>query len=415
MNKQTWIRFRRPLILGLLISLTASGLTGCWDDRELNELGIVSGTAYDWEDGQWKVTFQIVNPSTTSSNGGSGSGGGSIAPPFLTFTEKGTTAMEAVSHSNLASTRQLFFAHSRITVINKDVVDKGLAPLLDLFLRKPDASETVFVFLTERKASDVLQQLMQVTKNQGMGIQLMIQQESKLTSYYPGIRMFELTMALSSESRCAAVPEIKLTEAEVMDKVDETMITDLPSRIALGRLGVLKQDRFVGWLGTKEAFGLTFLRNRIQSASIPFPSDPRQKDTNDSTFSLIESHTSVDPVWEKDHFVMEISIKGEGMLLEMGGKADLSKPDELLGFERSIEEQVIGYVNESWKTVKRLNADVTEFAALIHHKYPKRWKQIQAEGSWDQTFKEIEIRPQVKMNIDRFGLSSKSYKSVEQN
>lgn len=413
MMKLTWARGRKVLYLGLSLCLAAVTLSGCWDDRELDELGIVSGTAYDWEDGQWRVTYQIINPSSTSSMGGS-SGGSSISPPFLTFTERGSTVTEAVARSNLTSTRQLFFSHSRISIINVKAVDKGLPALLDLFLRKPDESETLFVFLSEREASDVLEQLMQVTKNQGMGIQLMIQQESRLTSYYPGTRMFELTMALSSDSHCATVPEIKLTKAEVMDKVEDTQVTDLPSRITLGRLGVLKEDRFVGWLNTKQAFGLTFLRNQINAASIPFSSDPK-KEKKDSTFSLVESKTVVKPVWDNDHFVMHVGIRGEGMLIETGGKADLSKASELARLEKSIEEEVLEYVNAGWRAVQELNADVTEFATLIHSKYPKRWKQIQADNSWDQVFKEIEIRPSVSIDINRFGLSSKSYKSVEQN
>ncbi|WP_018752705.1 Ger(x)C family spore germination protein [Paenibacillus sanguinis] len=413
MIKQTWARGRKVLYLGLSLCLTATTLSGCWDDRELDDLGIVSGTAYDWEDEEWRITYQIINPSSTSSMGGT-NGGSAISPPFLTFTERGSTLTEAVARSNLRSTRQLFFSHSRISIINLKTVDQGLPALLDLFLRKPNGNETLFVFLSERQASDVLEQLMQVTKNPGMGIQLMIQQESRLSSYYPGTRMFELTVALSSDSHCATVPEIKLTKPEVMDKVEETQVTDLPSRISLGRLGVLKKDRFVGWLNTEEAFGLTFLRNRINAASIPFSSDPK-KEKKDSTFSLLESKTVVKPVWENDHFVMHVHIKGEGMLLETGGKVNLSKDNELTQLENNIEGEVLEYIQSAWRAVQKLNADATEFASLIHSKYPKRWKQIQADDSWDQVFKEIEIRPSVTIDINRFGLSSKSYKSVEQN
>lgn len=52
---------------------------------------------------------------------------------------------------------------------------------------------------------------MQMTKNQGAGIQLMIEQESRLLSYYPGTRLYELAMSLSSESKSAVLPEILLT------------------------------------------------------------------------------------------------------------------------------------------------------------------------------------------------------------
>lgn len=120
-----------------------------------------------------------------------------------------------------------------------------------MFLRKQDARETVYVFLSKDEAGDILNQLMQLTKNQGAGIQLMIEQESKLLSFYPGIRLFELAMALSSESGSAVLPEILLTGDQIMDETSETGRTDLPSRLALGRLGVLKGENW--WDGLRRS------------------------------------------------------------------------------------------------------------------------------------------------------------------
>lgn len=124
-------------------------LSGCWDDRELNELGITSGSAYDWEDNQWKATYQVINPSSGASGMGSSGGGSTSSPPFLTFTVKGRTIMEAIERTNLTSTREMFFSHSRIAVIGESLARHGINQLIDIFLRKQDARETVYVFISE--------------------------------------------------------------------------------------------------------------------------------------------------------------------------------------------------------------------------------------------------------------------------
>jgi spore germination protein KC len=291
------LRIRFILCPLLCLLLTTSLLTACWDDRELSELGITSGSAYDWEDDQFKATYQVINPSSGSSNTGGSGGGSTSSPPFLTFTVKGRTIMEAIERTNLTSTREMFFSHSRITVIGEKFAQKGINQLMDLFLRKQDARETVYVFISQGEGGHILKQLMQLTKNQGAGIQLMIEQESRLTSYYPGVRLFELAMALSSESACAVLPEIKLTGKEIMDETSETGRTDLPSRLALGRLAVLKGDKLVGWLSLKEAFGLTFMNNEIKQATISFSSKPDQSEKIDTSFVLQNSSTSVKPIW----------------------------------------------------------------------------------------------------------------------
>ncbi|MEK3875582.1 Ger(x)C family spore germination protein [Paenibacillus sp. FSL H8-0122] len=402
------------LRLLLCLPLLSVLLSGCWDDRELNELGITSGSAYDWEDNQWKATYQVINPSSGASGMGGSGGGSTSSPPFLTFTVKGRTIMEAIERTNLTSTREMFFSHSRITVIGESLARHGINQLIDMFLRKQDARETVFVFISQGDAGMILDQLMQMTKNQGAGIQLMIEQESRLLSYYPGTRLYELAMALSSESKSAVLPEILLTGSRTMDETSETAVTDLPSRLALGRLGVIKGDTFAGWLSQKQAFGLSFLTDNVDSATIAFPSRPGASDKLDASFILQNSSTTVHPVWDKDHYVMEVNVKGSGVLTELGSVMDLNDRKAISEMEASLEQRVLELMNNAWAEVKQLGADVTGFAVRVHRSDPKRWKQIEKEKSWDSVFQEIEIRPQVSIEIERTGLSNKSFKSVQQ-
>ncbi|MFD1909372.1 Ger(x)C family spore germination C-terminal domain-containing protein [Paenibacillus rhizoplanae] len=207
----------------------------------------------------------------------------------------------------------------------------------------------------------------------------MIEQEAKLVSYYPGTRLYELAMALSSESRSAVLPEILLTGPQTMDETSETGVTDLPSRLALGRLGVIKGDTFVGWLSQKQAFGLSFLTNSIDSATIAFASQPTKSDKLDASFILQNSATTVRPVWDKDHYVMNIEVKGSGVLTELGSVMDLNDRKAIREMEASLEQRVLSLVNDSWTEVKRLGADVTGFAVRIHRSDRKRWKQIEEE------------------------------------
>ncbi|OKP83573.1 hypothetical protein A3842_08665 [Paenibacillus sp. P3E] len=405
---------KKILIPLLCLPLLSTLLTGCWDARELSELGITSGSAYDWENNQWKATYQVINPSSGSSGMGGSTGGSTSSPPFVTFTVKGRTIMEAIEKTNLTSTREMFFSHSRITVLGESVARHGINQLIDMFLRKQDARETVYVFITKGEAGNILDQLMQLSKNQGAGVQLMIEQESRLISYYPGVQMFELAMALSSESGSAVLPEILLTGTEIMDETTETGRTDLKTRLALGRLGVLKGDQLMGWLSQKQAFGLSFMTDKIKTATIAFSSKPKSGDKPDASYILQKSKTIVHPKWEQDHYVIDIDIKGSGVLSEVGSVMDLNDRTSITEMEHSIEQQVLELVNNSWKEIRTLGADVTGFAVRIHRSDRKRFKQIKKAKNWDSTFQEIEIRPHVSMKIERTGLSNKSFESVHE-
>lgn len=402
----------RTRMFKLLVPLLAASLlSGCWDNRELSQLGIASGTAYDWENGEWKATYQIINPSSGVS-GISGSGGSTSSPPFLTYVVKGKTIMDAIDKTNMTSTRQMFFSHSRITVLSERLARKGVEQLIDIFLRKPDARETVYVFIAEDEVEKILEQLMQMSKNQGVGIQQMIEQEAKLTSYFPSVRLFQLAMELVSDSRCAIVPEIKIVGGAPITSTDELGTTDPQSRLELGRLAVLKEGKQIGWLSQAQAFGLAFMRDTIQQAIISFPSMPSSGDQDDASFNLLNSDTSVKAEWKDDHYVMNIDIKGHGVVTEVGGAMDLTERETLTGMEKGIEENIIEIVDASWRAVKGLNADVTNFAGHIHRQHPKRWKEIQERDNWDEVFQNIEIRTTASIQIERMGLSNKSFKST---
>ncbi|MBY9081156.1 Ger(x)C family spore germination protein [Paenibacillus sp. HN-1] len=398
------------LLVLILMSMTVSG---CWDDRELSELGIVSASAYDWEDNHWKATYQVINPSSGASGMGGGGSSSTSSPPFLTFTVRGSTIMQAIERSNLTSTRQMFFSHSRITVISEKLAKRGLSQLIDMFMRRPEARETVYMFIAEGEAGRLLSQLMQFSKSQGAGIQLMIEQEATQTSFYPGTRVFELAMQLTSESECGTIPELKLTGNKVMDKTDDTAQTDMPSRMDLGRLAVMKKDRFAGWLSQREAFGLSFMTDKIKMTNLSFSSIPGESDKDDASIILQHSSTTVRPVWTNDHYVMDIDIHGGGILSEIGSKLDLTKESSIARMERSIEANIVDIVKDSWASIQKMNADATGFAISIHRHDPKRWKKIKKEDSWDSVFRNIEIRPHVKIKIERIGLGNKSYKSLE--
>lgn len=169
----------------------------------------------------------------------------------------------------------------------------------------------------------------------------------------------------------------------------------------------------MGWLTQKQAFGLSFLTNKIDSATIAFASRPEISDKPDASFILQDSTTSVHPVWDKDHYIMDVSIKGSGVLQELGSVMDLNERTSITGMEQAIEQRILELVGNSWSAVKTLGADVTGFAVRIHRSDRKRWKQIEKDKSWDRMFQNIEIKPHVSIQIERSGLSNKSFKSIQ--
>ncbi|WP_369698848.1 Ger(x)C family spore germination protein [Paenibacillus pedocola] len=391
----------------LCIAVTGVLLTGCWDSVELDRLAFTSATAVDYKDGKWLFSYQVVIPAVISST--SSAGGGKL--PIAVYSTQGTTIKDAVSRSQLESSRKLFFSHTRSIIISEAAANHGLSQLLDVYLRNLDSRETVSVFITEGESRRILNQLIQLEVLPGEGIEDMIMGESSELSILPNVNMFKLGLSLLGTTKSAVLPEIIISGSPPVTTADELSKTELSSKIKLRRLAVLSQDKLVGWLSQKEAFGTGFIRNEIHKAVIPF-SCARGVREPDSTFQFLHSNTQLTPRKFGNRITIEVRVKGEGELLETNCPIDFEKLNAEDEMEQQLEKEVEKMIIESWQAIKKLKTDIVDFADLVHRKYPKDYERMKSE--WQKEFVQIEVVPKVDVKIRRVGLTMKSYKQQEE-
>lgn len=394
----------------IVIVLLAATLTGCWNRTELNELSITAATAMDYEDGEWVVSFQTVIPSAISSGVGT-SGGGTMQSPVAVHTSRGKTIREAVANSNFESPRFLFFAHNSVIIISEKVArNGGLNQIVDLYFRNPDARETVNVLVTTERARTILQQMMHLEKIPGQGIREIMTIQARHSSTLPSVMMYELAMAMTSASKGAVIPEIIITGAKKVNTVKDLSHTSVTSVLKLGRLGVIKEGKLVGWLTRDESLGVSLITDKVESSLLSFPCKASSNKSFNSSYRLDTSSTKLIPKKVNGRFVMEIDIQGNGTLLESDCSLELNKPDVVKQLEKQLQTQIKGIVETSWQATKRLNVDILGFADSIHRKFPKDWKAMR--DRWDSAFLDIEIEPKVRITMSRIGLSTKSFRTI---
>lgn len=96
----------KGLLRLIAIAVLVLPLGGCWNSRELNELAVVSGIGMDLvpETDEYRVTFQLVNPSSTSTSTSPGSG----KPAVVVVSATDKTMFGALRRASKHVTRQLF-------------------------------------------------------------------------------------------------------------------------------------------------------------------------------------------------------------------------------------------------------------------------------------------------------------------
>jgi len=384
-------------------------LSGCWNRIELNELSIVSATSFDFNGDKWVNSFQVIIPSAISSGTGLAGGGGSQSPVTV-FSSEGNTIREAVSKSSMETPRQLFFAHNNALIISDEVARQGINQILDLHYRNTDARETVHVLITQGNARAILERLVHTEKIPGQGIREILSNESRNASFIPSVMMYELAMAITSEGKGAVIPEIIFAGDEQDGKsLDVLKETYEKGKLRLGRLAVMRGDKFAGWLSREEALGVSFIANKVRSSNLAFKCKPSDTKYN-SSFRLQNSETKLKPVMRDGKITMRLDIKGGGYLLESNCVMDLSQPATVKRLEQQLQDEVKKMITQSWEATKRMKVDIYGFADAIHRKYPKQWKRV--KNNWEETFSHIQIEPHIKISMNRVGLTSKTFKST---
>ncbi|WP_314587623.1 Ger(x)C family spore germination protein [Paenibacillus terrigena] len=400
-------------ITGIIVLLLACSLiSGCWNRIELNELSIVSASSFDFNGNKWVNSYQVIIPSAISSGTGLAGGGGSQSPVTV-FSSEGRTIREAVGKSSMESPRQMFFAHNSALIISEEVARHGINEILDLHYRNTDARETVNVLITQGNARSILERLIHTEKIPGQGIRGILSNESRNTSIVPSVMLYELAMAITSDGKGAVIPEIVFAgNGEDGRSLDVLKKTYEQAKLRIGRLAVLRGDKFAGWLTREEGLGVSFIANKVRSTNLAFRCKPGDKNYN-MTFRLQTSATKLKPTLQNGKMNMGIDIKGAGYLLESNCVTDLTQPAAVKQLEQQLQEEVKQMVIRSWGAAKRLKVDVFGFADAVHRKYPREWRRV--KNNWDETFSKIQIEPHIKISMDRVGLTSKTFKSTNSN
>ncbi|PYY30938.1 Ger(x)C family spore germination protein [Paenibacillus illinoisensis] len=395
----------------ILIVVLLFGLTGCWNRVELNELWVTAATGLDTtDDGQWKISYQIIVPSAIASGTGGGSSGSS-QPASYVFSVKAKTFNQALSYSNMESSRRIYIAHNRVVYIGKKAAEKGLDHLVDFYLRNTEARELVTMVITDGLASDILKKIMPPEKLQGAAMDDLIDNESDFLSVYPHVRVYDFILSMNSDSKSIGIPVAGLVgekgqkNEEESESLDVLKKTSAPLKLRLTKLAVFQNGKLKGYLNEEEGLGVSYLSQKIKNTEISFPCSDQPGREMYSSLRVNSANVKLKPRKTGYHYTMQVKVKVNGTLIDTTCTKDISKTQTIRDMEGEISKEVTRVINKGWMKIQELGVDTVGFADQIHRKFPKDWRTVKKD--WDEEFKKMELDIQVDARIRRPGLQQK--------
>lgn len=382
LNKKTFI----IIIIFLMFPL----LTGCWNRKELGELGVVGAAAIDAENNNIKLTIELIQPKNMLDSSGS-------KERASYFQSEGETIFDAVRNATLKTDKKLYWPHASAYFFNEEVAKTGMATYLDFFNRDHESKRYVNIAIAKGAPaydligiagtkSDIpsmyVESLFKNSKSNGKAVSIKLMDFLK-TYYEEGIQpvVGVLQVVHRNESNIKAP----------LGENGEYMLSN-------EGCAVFNQDKMVGFLNGVETRGYNFVLGKIESAIIISPSPDG---IGKNSVEVIKSSSEIDTKVRNEKIYATVSIKINGMLGEESGKEDIANLEAIKKIEESTSNAVKIEVLEAIKKVQFYKSDVFGFGSNMHRNNPNDWDKF--KQNWQEVFSTLNVDVIVKTNVQRFG------------
>ncbi|MEW9671775.1 Ger(x)C family spore germination protein [Ammoniphilus sp. 3BR4] len=399
---------RKTAYLLSLAMICIMFLTGCWNRRELDQLAISLAMGIDKEGDQYVVTHQVVNPSEVASSKG---GGGGTATPVTMYQGKGKTVFEASRRVTKIVPRKIYAAHIRVLVIGEEFAKEGLAKALDFISRGQEFRTDFYIVLAKGgKAADALKVLTPLEKIPANNIFEILETSEKAWAAAGTVQLDKLISDLVSKGKEPAITGIRINgNPEEGSKPANLESTDVPTRVTVSDIAVLKDGKLVGWLSEPESKVYNYIIGNVFSTVISLPCPKRTNKQEEFAYEVIRTKENVKARIDEGKPIIEVKIEAEGSLAEVEcAQLDLSKTETVRQLEKQLNDQMEQEIKTVVKAVqKKYKADIFGFGEVVHRENPDYWKKV--KNDWEKIFTKIEIRGKADFKIRRTGTVGDSF------
>lgn len=393
------MRLKKRIIIGNLI-IMAVVLTSCTGLREVSDLGIVTTTAIDVDNGEILLTHEVIVPETNPSTSDN-------SRKVIYVQSRGKTVFDAIRNGTLIFDRKLFLAHNRIFILGEDFAKEGVSSAFNFYVYDDEPRESAFIVVAKgSKGYDVMGINGGLSNTPGKYLSDLLENhvlnlKSRDFSLVEFLRYF-----LKDSNSVIAVVE-RIEQKEINKEENQSIKNSL--NVEGG--AAFKGDQLIGYYDGDEMKGFNFIVDEFKNGLIVFETPDELMAESEliaesRIYTVVEVKKSktekrVEIIDEELHLIIDVNIKGS-LIEDMKG-LKVSNKDILHSVELASSNQVKHYINMTMeKAQKEFKIDLFSISNLVHTKYPDLWKEI--SDDWESIFSDLDYTVNVKVDMVRTGL-----------
>ncbi len=364
----------------LLIFLTFI-CTGCYNYKELNELGIVSAMGISKDGDLYNLDIQLVNVLDSEKSGLNKS-------PITVISGQGETIFEAARSMNRKTSKVFFLADVDYVFLDQSVLNDGLDEIIDFLIRDTRLSLNFLVVTsTENKSLDILSSISHFDTNSANNLYDAIMNSETRDGGINSLHVRELINNYYAKGKYTIFPNVYIKDTRKSSENDSLEDSKSESYVEVKNM-VFFKDKEAIELTDEETKGVNFLRNKIKNATLTIECDGGY-----FTIETLESKMKLKSKLNIDQLNVNGNVGAE--IVYYGCKDNLDNADVLKNISKKAEKEVESYITKAFNKSKKYNYD---FLGLGNYIYKNNYKYFDFENKdWN---KDGLNKLNLKYNID---------------
>lgn len=364
----------------LLIFLTFI-CTGCYNYKELNELGIVSAMGISKDGDLYNLDIQLLNVLDSEKSGLNKS-------PITVISGQGETIFEAARSMNRKTSKVFFLADVDYVFLDQSVLNDGLDEIMDFLIRDTRLSLNFLVVTsTENKSLDILSSISHFDTNSANNLYDAVMNSEIRYGGINSLHVRELINNYYAKGKYTIFPNVYIKDTSKSSENDSLEDSKSESYVEVKNM-VFFKDKEAIELTDEETKGVNFLRNKIKNATLTIECDGGY-----FTIETLESKMKLKSKLNIDQLNVKGNVGAE--IVYYGCKDNLDNADVLKSISKKAEKEIESYITKAFNKSKKYNYD---FLGLGNYIYKNNYKYFDFENKdWN---KDGLNKLNLKYNID---------------
>ena len=323
------MKYLKILLITILIFIN----TGCYNYRELNDLGITTAIGIDKKE-EYEITIEVLKTEKENNKEND-------MPKYKIFTSKGKTIQEALRNTILESSKRLYANHLLVLVIHENLAKEGISDIIDLFFRDPESRKQFYVIITNDDIYEVFNTETPLKEVNAQSIYERIKINNDFLGNIKSLTFSSLLSKYVNPNIEIALPRIKLNNEKII--FDETAI--------------FLSDKLIGYMTNDDTIYYNLVCNNIKDTILTTK--------HNKNYIAIEINDSNTKYKIDDNINIEINLIGN--IAEVNDNINLTDPNSISYIEKLFEDDINNKIRDMISNIiTKYNSDIFGFKDLLY-------------------------------------------------